>query len=115
MDNGDALQSSMMLMIKTDPLTKEQIFNFKSQLMKILLQKNHDFFIEIDYGACKELRDAAKYANFDTDYRFPVKTCMHVKNGSVRVSCGYRSPWETLFPIDKNVRDNNAKIANSET
>jgi hypothetical protein len=109
-DNGEPFHGAMFGLIKHDPLSDEQIENFKSKLRLGIHKrvadvwdiKNPDFgsslrCIGVDYGPDKVLSDACKDAGFSSDNRFPVKTNMWIDPYRVRVSCGYRAQIETIW------------------
>lgn len=92
--------------------TREQIEEFEKALSQIIqdvfvetdgwrravAQNNPNIasalrILQVDYGACDELRAASQMSGFPIKgvEVFPIKTCMWISPGSVKVSRGYGS------------------------
>lgn len=101
-NNGDSLHNGMMalLMERSAPIEADKIDRFQEELEKSLRGRTRDW-ISVDYGPDITLTDACGRAEIeDIGYRFPVKTCMWINPGEVKVSCGYRAPEEILYKED---------------
>lgn len=57
--------------------------------------------VSVDYHApkflCRCLTDAG-FPDFNDMLVFPIKTCMWIEKGRVRVSCGYGARSQVIFP-----------------
>ena len=104
-DNGDSLQSFMKTSFAsmTPPVTKEMRDTFVSNLYIAILEDwdqryrsySGGYEIHNDYGVDQILRKAVGDMSIN-DLKFPMKTDMIIGIDSVRVSYGYRAPWEVI-------------------
>jgi hypothetical protein len=69
---------------------------YQSYLKKVGTRYGH-LSLYCDYGPGWELWDIAKPLGID-DQRFPIKTCMWLDPGFVRVRCGYGADTVTIYP-----------------
>lgn len=106
-DNGDAhsvAPALALLAAANEPApTEGQLMVFKNTLREILAReaasrKNAEFhfWLGVDYGPCRTLAEAAEVAVIST-FKFPWKTSMHIRPGSVTVALGYGTPFVELL------------------
>ena len=53
--------------------------------------------LDVDYHPCRALAIAGEKIGVDDMTGFPCKTHMHISKECVKVSAGYRAPYETLW------------------
>lgn len=115
-DNGDDYQSVFATLVasETDVPNERQLQMFRDILTASIKAKitgagswnvdepmwgacTEGRCIGVDYGPEPLLRDAATSAGINTN-RFPIKTCMWISPGTVKVSHGYRAQDKQIYP-----------------
>lgn len=105
MDNGDTSSLGFMGMMLArklvEPVSEETKANFIKDLSmriegKLELDNTYDFILDVDYGPCRELREAAEIAGLSLN-NFPIKTTMWISKNHVSVRYGYGANIEYLY------------------
>lgn len=102
MDNGDPTMGLFMTLLGSSIArsnTEEAIAKFCEELSKQLCEESKNgqdaFYLIVDYGPGRYLRDACERA--DVNLQFPCKTYMAITRQKVSVSCGYQAPEEEIW------------------
>lgn len=121
-DNGDA-KTEMFHMFASADLefpTEKQLATFRDSLTKSLMERLPDCGWDVDnpgHGSCVSgrclavdyhpdlfLRDAANDAGIDRHMlRFPMKSCMWISPGSVKVRHGYSAGDQEIFAVPDTI------------
>lgn len=107
-DNGDTSDAGFMgtLLVKMLPnnSSEDVLDKFGEYLKESLSNPNesgyYDTWLDVDYGPCKILHDAAEKAGLKT--QFPWKTTVSIHENDLSVKCGYGAESVYYYPIDGN-------------
>lgn len=112
-DNGardlNSLLSCTMADLLKKTITEQQIEVFKNELKSLLVKELYEnrkrrqsvTYLSCDYNPCCLLEEAAEKAEI-SEFNFPYKTHMEIREGEVIVSAGYREPYQTIYSKEAN-------------
>lgn len=102
-DNGDsglggffAMTMATQLVKDIDNTQRKKFVDTLSEYISERLNSNREPYLDVDYGACQSLSEAAEKAGI-SENNFPWKTYMWVDKNHVSASYGYRGEEEILY------------------